>query len=161
MSTNLTIQMTRRQLLLCGAALVPLSACEAKPMTQITVDISVVDYFKRPIFDVFVNGRDFGGGAGVNGLNSIELGASVKLGHQKVTWRLGGPEGMARNGETVNAKNIPVLNAADIPKGVKWLALHIYPDDTVEFTFSKGTPGEHTTERGLIAIKNLEARDGK
>lgn len=155
MSTNLTIQMTRRQLLLCGAALVPLSACEAKPMTQITVDISVVDYFKRPIFDVFVNGRDFGGGAGVNGLNSIELGASVKLGHQKVTWRY------ADTGETITAKNIPALNTEDIPKGVKWLALHIYPDDTVEFTFSKGTPGEHTTERGLIAIKNLEARDGK
>ena len=156
MNTNPSVQMTRRQLLLlCGAALLPLSACEAKTMTHVALDISVVDYFDRPIFDVFVNGRDFGGGAGINGLNSIELGASVKLGPQKVTWRY------ADTGETIAAKNVPVLNAADIPKGVKWLALHIYPDDTVEFTFSKGTPGEHDSVRGLKIIQELEARHGK
>jgi hypothetical protein len=80
----------------------------------------------------------------------------LALGVQHVTWRLDGPEGTPRNGETVAAKNSPVLK--DVPTGVKWLALHIYPDDTVEIKLSEGTREELQTERGKNMIETLESQ---
>ena len=111
--------------------LVQLSQCEAKPMTTV-VDISLFSYLDRPIFDVLLNGKDIGGtlARGFNGANSSMIGERITLGPQVISWRLDGPKGMPRNGETVRAKNTPVLS--EIPKGVTWIAVHVYADDTVE-----------------------------
>ena len=163
MANNTKLSASRRAFCAVGLGLFLLSAitaCEAKPMT-VNLNISLFNYSDRSIFDIYMNKTDFMGAPahGFYGSNSIMLEQVITLGPQKVTWRLDGPEGMPRNGETVTAKNTPIL--AEIPKGVKWLALHIYPDDTVEITLSKGTPDEHNTVRGLKIIETWEKTHGK
>ena len=108
-----------------------------------------------------MNGTDFGmaPAQGFYGSNAVMVAQVITLGPQKVTWRLDGPEGMARNGETVTAKNIPEIK--EIPAGVKWLALHIYDDDTVEIAFSKGSPDELSTPRGIKIIEAAEKKNGQ
>lgn len=128
---------------------------------RVYLNISMISYLDRPIFDVFMNGTDFGEAPpqGFYGSNAIMLSQPITLGPQKVTWRLGGPEGMPRNGETVTAKNVPELK--EIPPSVKWLALHIYDDDTVELAFSKGSPDELETARGKKIVEAWEKKNGK
>ena len=125
------------------------------------VDISLFSYLDRPIFDVLLNGKNIGGtlARGFNGANSSMIDETIALGPQVVTWRLGGPKGMPRNGETVNAKNTPML--AEIPKGVKWIAVHVYDDDTVEITLSRGADSELSSVRGSKIIEAWRARHGK
>ncbi len=125
------------------------------------INISLFSYSNYAIFDVFMNGTDFGGASahGFYGSNAVMLGQSILLGPQKITWRLDGPRGMPRIGETVTAKNVPVIN--EIPAHAKWLALHIYDDDTVEIAFSKGDPDELSTARGVKIIEDWEKRHGK
>lgn len=125
------------------------------------LNISIFSYLDRPIFDVYMNKTDFMGASAhaFYGSNGVMLNQQITLGAQKVTWRLGGPKGMARNGETVTAKNTPELK--EIPAGVKWIALHIYPDDTVELAFSKGSPDELSTVRGKKIIEAAEKTHGK
>lgn len=125
------------------------------------LNISLYSYLDRPIFDVYMNGTDFLSAAAhaFYGSNGVMLAQTITLGPQKVTWRLDGPEGMERNGEVVTAKNSPILK--DIPKDIKWLALHIYDDDTVEITLSKGTPDELDSARGLKIIKDSDRNHGK
>lgn len=137
-----------------------LSQCEAKPMTAV-VDISLFSYLDRPIFDVLLNGKDIGGALArrFNGANGSMIGERITLGPQVITWRLDGPEGMPRNGETVRAKNTPVIS--ELPKGVTWIAVHVYDDDTVDITFSKGAGSELSSERGTKIIEAWRAQHGK
>lgn len=148
--------------IVCTAALglLFLSACEAKPMI-IHLNISLFSYLDRPIFDVYMNRTDFGvaPAQGFYGSNSVMLAQPLLLGPQKVTWTLGGPKGTPRNGEAITAKNTPELKA--VPPGVKWIALHIYPDNTVELAFSKGDPDELNTKRGIEIIEAWEKNNGK
>jgi hypothetical protein len=144
---------------MCIAALclLFLSACEAKPMT-VTLDVVLFSYLDRPIFDVFANG-EVGHGSGVypqTGGGTIS-GVELKVGPQKITWRLGGPEGMPRNGETVTAKNTPELK--DVPGSARYLAIHIYPDETVELLTTEHYPG--LSPRGEIEVKKMETKHGK
>ena len=148
---------SRRTVCTAALGLLLLSACEAKPMT-VTLDVVLFSYLDRPIFDVFMNG-DVGHGSGVypqTGGGTIS-GVQLKLGQQKVTWRLGGPEGMPRNGETVAAKNMPELK--DVPRNARYLAIHIYPDDTVELVPAEYYP--HISSRGEIEIKKIGGKNGK
>jgi hypothetical protein len=62
----------------------------------------------------------------------------LSLGPKKVTWRLGGPEGLLRNGDTLVNKNR--LELADVEFGANYLGIHIYPDETVELSTSVGRP---------------------
>ena len=128
---------------------------------DVYLNISIFSYLDRPIFDVFMNKTNFIGAEAraFYGSNGVMLGQKITLGAQKVTWRLGGPEGMARNGETVIAKNVPVLK--EIPNDIKWLALHIFDDDTVEITLSKGTPDELESPRGKAIIEAWEKAHGQ
>ena len=125
------------------------------------VDVSLFSYLDRPIFDVLLNGKDIGGtlARGFNGANSSMIGERITLGPQVISWRLSGPGGMPRNGETVRAKNTPTLS--EIPKGVTWIAVHVYADDTVEITFSKGAGSELSSERGAKIIEAWRAQHGK
>jgi len=145
---------SRRTVCTAALGLFFLSACEAKPMI-IHLNISLFSYLDRPIFDVYMNRTDFGvaPAQGFYGSNSVMISQPLLLGSQKVTWRF------ADTGETVTAKNIPDLKA--MPDVVKWLALHIYPDNTVELAFSKGDPDELSTKRGMEIIEDWEKKHGK
>lgn len=115
---------------------------------KIRLNISLFSYVSRPIFDVTMNGTDFGGALehSFYGSNAVMVEQPITLGPQLVTWRLDGPEGTPGNGDTVTAKNIPLLN--DVADDIKWLALHIYNDGTVEISLSKRDAGDLETERG-------------
>jgi hypothetical protein len=145
---------SRRTVFIGALGLIFLPACEAKPMTA-HLNISIFSYLDRPIFDVYMNKTDFMGAAAhaFYGSNGVMLSQPITLGPQKVTWRF------ADSGETATAKNVPELK--EIPPGVKWIALHIYADDTVELAFSKGTPDELSTVRGQKIIDAWEKKHGK
>jgi hypothetical protein len=139
---------TRRSacIALTSALAAGVSACRAgdtTPQTQgqrmdkdkkeiLYFDVNLKSYLDRPIFDVYLNGRDIGvaGGHPHGGPGGLMTGVPVPVGPQVVTWRLGGPEGMAGNGDTVRAVNQPVLLRPDAKLG--FLGVHIYPDNTVE-----------------------------
>lgn len=131
-----------------------LQACEAKSMS-ISLEVVLFSYLDRPIFDVLVNGSDIGvsnaypttGGGSISGL-------SFKQGPLKVSWRLGGPEGMPRNGETVHAKNAPMLEKVEHKH--HFMAVHILPDDTVEIALS-----EHYPSRSARGIELHTQRHGQ
>ncbi len=112
-------------------------------------EVVLFSYLNRPIFDVLLSGHDIGvAGAFVRrqaGGGSMS-GVAVKFGPHTVSWRLGGPEGMARNGETVHAKNRPVLSSP--PLEHRFLCVHVYPDDTVELVTSEHFPTQ--TDRGVV-----------
>ena len=83
---------------------------------------------------VKLNGIEIGGGGG--GMNT----SAVKLGPQDIKWK------DAKTGEIHTAKNQVTLTKNEL-KGMKYLAVHLYPDDTVEFTTSNQWP--NATEKGL------------
>lgn len=120
----------------------------------VTLDVVYFNYYNRPIFDAFIDGKagdsstpyPYTGGSTISGV-------SLTLGPKKVTWRLDGPEGMPRNGETVVAKNR--LELVGLPPGAEFLAVHIYPDETVELVASRHYPQK--TEKG-VAMALAEAR---
>lgn len=103
------------------------------------------NYLNRPIFDAYIDGKGGGvsfpypdtGGATISGV-TLELGPKI------VHWRLDGPEGMPRNGDRVNATNAPTLSS--VPDGACFLAVHIYPDYTVELIPTVHYPQE--TDKG-------------
>lgn len=103
----------------------------------LNLDVVLFSYLDRPIFDVYLNRTDIGvaGPWPYSGRGTM-TGVSVPLGSQKISWRLDGPKGTPRNGETVTAKNIPELK--DVPPNSKFLGVHVYDDDTVELI-----PSEH------------------
>lgn len=133
---NMPIDLRRRQLSTAGLGLLFLSACEATPMT-VNLDVVLFSYLDRPIFDVYLNRTDIGvaGPWPYSGRGTM-TGVQIPLGPQKISWRLGGPEGMVGNGQTVVGKNIPTLT--EVPGRSAFLGVHIYADDTVELI-----PSEH------------------
>ncbi|MBT2791050.1 hypothetical protein [Paraburkholderia strydomiana] len=114
---------------------------------DIVLSVVLYSYLDRPIFDVMLNGSGIGG-ANSYGTNGMITGIRVPFGKQGLTWRLDGPPGMARNGETVAMKNSINLVAEQIPADAHYLAVNIYPDDTAEFVFDESIPD--TTPRGKI-----------
>lgn len=85
---------------------------------------------------VEINGEEIAGG----GINV----ASIKIGPQTVTWE------DARTGELHTAKNQLIIVKEQL-KGKKYLALHIYPDDTVEVMTSNDLPD--ATAKGTALLK--------
>lgn len=128
---------------------------------RVFLDISLFSYLDRPIFDVDMSGTDFMSALpnSFYGSNSIMVEQPITLGPQIVTWRLAGPEGMLGNGDTIRAKNVPILN--EIPNGVRWLALHIYRDNTVEIALSTKSRFELETERGRKIVEEWKRKHGK
>jgi hypothetical protein len=122
-------------------------------------DVNLKSYLDRPIFDVYLNGRDIGvaGGHPHGGPGGLMTGVPVPLGLQIVTWRLGGPEGMLGNGDTVKASNQPVLLRPDVKLG--YLGVHIYPDNTVELIPDSFWP--EASKRGEEINRQWEKKNGK
>lgn len=112
----------------------------------VTLDIVHFNYTARPIFDAFIDGKAGGtsspypatGGGTISGV-------TLTLGPKKVSWRLDGPPGTPGNGDTIVAKNSPVLT--EVPKDAVYLGVHIYPDTTVELIPSRHYP--RPTEKGI------------
>ncbi|WP_436861793.1 hypothetical protein [Acinetobacter haemolyticus] len=94
---------------------------------------------------VKLNGAEIGGGFG----KSTNV-APIKVGAQTVTWK------DTNSGELHIAKNQLVISKAQL-KNKKYLALHIYPDDTVEVTTSNDLPDP--TSKGLAWLEKQE-REG-
>ena len=92
---------------------------------------------------VKLNGHEIGGGFG-GGLNT----SPVKLGPQIVTWEESNSDRMHQ------AKNQVILTKEDL-KGMKYLAAHLYPDDTIEITTSNNWPDP--TEKGLKSLNKLRS----
>ena len=126
---------------------------------RIFLNISLFNYLDRAIFDVRMNGTDFGAAMrhSFHGANAVMIEQPITLGPQVITWRLDGPAGTVGNGETIAAQNIPVLES--IPKDVKWLALHIYSDNTVEISLGKRSRSELETDRGRNIAKKWRTKN--
>ncbi|MQA36786.1 hypothetical protein [Rugamonas aquatica] len=112
----------------------------------IIAEAVLFSYLDRPIFDVVVGNTD----VGVSGVypstgGGTMSGARFSSGAQTVRWTLDGPRGTPRNGEVVHAQNHPEL--APPSAGEHYLAVHIYPDNTVELIYSKNYP--QLSPRGL------------
>jgi hypothetical protein len=148
---------SRRSICVTGFGLFLISACEAKPMT-VTLDVVLFSYLDRSIFDVTVGKNAIGiaGAFPFSGRGTM-MGMKFDLGPQKVTWTLDGPEGMARNGEVVTSKNQPELK--DVPRQMRYLAVHIYPDNTVELVLTEHFPG--LSQRGEDFKVERERKNGK
>jgi hypothetical protein len=158
----------RRQIL-CGLAslglLSPLVACGEGTRKgslfmskQVVVSVVVFNYLNRPIYDVYLNDTMIGGSASLSnspyGQFSTVPGVAVPLGTQNLTWKLGGPRGMARNGETDKAKNSLVITPEQIPADASSLGVHIYPDNTAELIFSNDILEQ--SARGLGYAKEFQ-----
>jgi hypothetical protein len=131
--------LSRRAFVTALGSLFFINACEAKPM-KVVLNVVVFSYWDRPIFEVNIDGEvDEASGAYPNTGKGVTGGVELTLGPKKVTWRLDGPEGLPRNGETVVNKNR--LELINILPGAQYLGIHIYPDETVELSTSVGRPG--------------------
>lgn len=96
--------------------------------TSFNYDPTYTSYMVR------LNGHEIGGGFG-GGVST----SPVKLGPQIVTWEESNSDKIHR------AKNQVVLTKEDL-KGMKYLAVHLYPDDTIEIKTSNNWP--EPTEKG-------------
>ncbi len=132
--------------------MMPLTACGqgGKNMQSETVlALIMYSYVNRPIHDIIFDGTDIGVANSYGGTGVITA-VRIPFGPQTLTWTLGGPEGMARNGEKKKMKNKLTLSSAQIPPDTRYIGVHLYPDDTVELTFDEFIP--ERTARGLAIL---------
>lgn len=145
-STTSTNKYLRRRLFVAGLGLYFFSNVGKAKSMKVVLNVVLFSYWDRPIFEVNIDGKaDEASGAYPNTGKGVTGGVHLTLGPKKVTWRLGGPEGLPRNGDTLTNKNR--LELLDILPGAKYLGIHIYQDETVELTTSVGRPGP--SEKGL------------
>ena len=90
---------------------------------------------------VKLNGSEIGGGGG--GMNT----SPVKIGPQEITWE------ESNSYKLHQAKNQVTLAEEDLNE-MKYLAVHLYPDDTVEITTSNNWP--NPTEKGVKWLNQLK-----
>ncbi len=148
--------MNRRKFLCASAALPVASLYKAKPM-KVVFSVVLFNYLDRPIFDVLIDGKvGFGSDAYPSTGGGIITGIRFDLGPKTVSWRLDGPAGTPRNGETVHNRNPLRLDAT--VAGARYLGVHIYPDDNVELITSVSLPGK--TERGIAFHRHTGGSGG-
>ncbi|ENX23731.1 hypothetical protein F892_00333 [Acinetobacter vivianii] len=92
-----------------------------------------------------LNGHEIGGGFG-----KATMVSPIKVGPQTVAWK------DSNTGKLYQSTNQLIIHKEQL-KGKKYLALHIYPDDTVEVTTSNDLPDP--TEKGLAWMEKQE-REG-
>ena len=98
----------------------------------------------RP-YMVKVNGYEVGGGYG-----SATMRSAVRLGPQIITW---GEDNSTRKHKAINVVN---LTKEDL-KNKQYLAVHLYPDDSVEITTSNDLPDP--TQKGLEWMEHLREQN--
>ncbi len=110
--------------------------CASKPFS--TYHMATTSFVYDPTYseyDLQLNGIGIGGGFG----NAIST-DPIKVGVQEITW------GESNSKKKHSAQNQVVISRAQL-KGKRYLAAHIYPDDTVEIMTSNDRP--QPTEKGL------------
>lgn len=112
----------------------PLGACAEKEMN---LDVVVFNYWPQAIMDVTLNGHWIGSSSAFPATGGGTVtGVPVKLGRQEVRWVLSGGEDTPRLDEVVLA----TVELKQVPKDAKYLAVHIYPNETVEVAVSRFFP---------------------
>lgn len=122
--------------------LAPMIACGSgrkNVKNEVFLNVVAHSYIDRPIIDIHFNGEDLGVSSPFGGTGTI-TGVRVPFGVQKLTWRLDGPKGTPRNGETVTAKNQLIVREQDITPDTRYIGLHLYQDETAEITFAQYIP---------------------
>jgi hypothetical protein len=121
---------------------------------EIVLNVYLYSYLDRPIFDIYLNGVDLGVANKFGGTGTVS-GVAIPFGAQTLTWRLGGPRGMARNGEAVNVKNTLIIMPKNIPGNTRYLGIHIYPNNSAEFSLSQHIPDRTPQGRDILEkVKN-------
>ena len=148
------IAMMRRRVIFFGGLgfIQTLAGCEKGGFfvrKEITLTVVMYSFLDRPIFDILLNGRDLGV-ASAYGTTSMVTGVTVPMGEQNFSWRLDGPKGQPRNGETVTLKNKVIIKPSDIPSNTAYMGLYLYPDDTAEFIFTEFMPGHSIRGEGIM-----------
>ncbi|EXE36364.1 hypothetical protein KTH76_09555 [Acinetobacter baumannii] len=110
-----------------------------------TYDMATTSFNYDPSYNSYMvkmNGSVIGGGFG-----NATLTNSIKVGEQVITWE------ESKSEKIHTAKNQVILTKEQL-KGKKYLAAHIYPDDTVEIITSNNWPTP--TEKGTGWMQRLE-----
>lgn len=124
---------------------------------KVVLSVVLFNYLDRPIFDVFVDGKmGFGSDAFPATGGVMVTGVAFELVPKKVSWRLDGPAGTPRSGETVFNKN-PLRLDAVLPKA-RYVGVHIYPDETIELITSASLPDK--TKRGVAVVEQSKNHRG-
>ena len=135
--------------------MMPLAACgqgKKKMQRETALNVEVFSYVDRVITDISFNGTGLGVMNRYGGTGTI-TDVYIPFGNQILKWKLDGPEGTPRNGERVTPKNQLVISPEQIPPGTRYLGIHVYPDDTVEFTFAEGMPERTARGKKIFAAK--------
>ena len=123
----------------------PLAACGKTVKKEIWLNVVMNSYVDRNHTNIFFNDTTLGVTTKF-GMTGIIVDVRIPFGVQTLRWELDGPVGTPRIGEVVTAKGPLVISPEQIPPGTRYLGIHLYPDDTVEFTFAEGIP--ELTARG-------------
>ena len=135
----------------CGVML-PLAACGRAVQKETRLNVEVFSYVDRVIVDISFNGTGLGVMNRYGGTGTI-TDVYIPFGKQTLKWTLDGPEGTPRNGEIMTARNQLIISPDQIPAGTRYLGIHLYPDDTVEFTFAEGLPERTARGRNILAAR--------
>ena len=112
----------------------------------IGLNLTTRNYTNRTIFYINLNGRTSALAPAYGGGNGTQIDVAFDLGGpQTLKWRDAG------TGVTTTAKNPLYIREEDMPKGVRYLCIHIYPDETAELTFTVHLPPP--TPRGAAILK--------
>ncbi|MGZ8884796.1 MAG: hypothetical protein ACXW0U_07800 [Halobacteriota archaeon] len=124
----------------------------------VTYDVVIFSYFDRPIYNVSIGKTEIGA-AGEYPFNGRATMTGIKLaiGPQLVSWELDGAADDPRTGEKGTAKNCPVVKPNS--SQVRYMAVHIYPDETVELILSQTFP--RISPRGEVFHATWETRNGQ
>ena len=135
--------------------MMPLAACgqgKKKMQRETALNVEVFSYVDRVITDISFNGTGLGVMNRYGGTGTI-TDVYIPFGKQTLKWTLDGPEGTPRNGEILIARNQLIISPEQIPAGTRYLGIHLYPDDTVEFTFAEGIPERTARGRNILAAR--------
>ncbi len=155
-STLMFIAMLKKVMLrtLVGVSVgfVALSAGAEETMHR-PIDVVLFNYHDQQIFDVTVGDVRVGSaGRFPYSGRRTKVGARFNDGAQKVTWRL--PATNESEAKNVTARNTPALVGRS--RESRFVAVHVYPDDTVEVKFSEDFPVY--SARGQAISKDFERR---
>lgn len=109
-------------------------------------------YLNRPIHDIMFSGTHVGV-ANAYGGTGIITSVRIPYGRQTLTWIIGGPEGMERNGEHIRIKNDILISSEQIPAGTRYIGIHLYPDETAEISFADFIPERTIRGEKIIAMR--------
>ncbi len=132
----------KKLLILPFGLMLSVVGCASKPFS--TYYMATTSFVYDPTYTSYMvklNDHEIGGGFG-GGISTDP----IKVGVQEITW------GESNSYKEHSAQNQVVISRAQL-KGKRYLAAHIYPDDTVEIMTSNDRP--QPTEKGLHWMEKI------